>query len=65
MKNKHMNQNCGQKKIVFCGPEENEGTKASAFQKVMQAFGKVDFALADLNRVQENKGKGKEQKGKG
>ena len=25
---------------------------ASAFQKLMQAFGKVDFALADLSRVQ-------------
>ena len=33
VKNKRMNQNRGQKKIVFSGPKENEARKASAFQK--------------------------------
>ena len=27
-----MNQNCGQKKIVFGGPKENGARKASAFK---------------------------------
>ena len=52
VKNKHMNQNCGQKKMVFCGPEENEATKASASQEGNAGFRKGRFALAHLNSVQ-------------
>ena len=71
VKNKRMNQKCGQKKMVFGGPKENEARKTSAFQKVMKAFGEVGFALPHLERVQavifintKARGKGKDQKGK-
>ena len=64
VENKRMNQKCGQKKIVFGGPKENEGRNASAFQK-------VGFALAHLKRVQVEilintraRCKSKDQKGK-
>ena len=68
VKNKRMKQNCGQKKIVLGGPKENQAR--NAFGKEMKAFGKVDFTLAHLKRVQSvvfypHKGKGKDQKGKG
>ena len=38
---KHRIQNCGQKKIVFGAPKENEARKAS--RKAMRAFGRVGF----------------------
>ena len=47
---KHKNQNCGQKKIVFSGPKENEARKD--FRKAMRAFRRVDFALAHQKRSQ-------------
>ena len=50
MKNKRMNQNCGQKKLVLGGPKENEARKA--LRRAIKAFGRVDFALAHLKRVQ-------------
>ena len=72
VKNKRMNQKCGQKKMVFGGTKEHEARKALAFQKVMKAFRKVGFALAHLERVQavimintKARCKSKDQKGKG
>ena len=47
---KHRNQNCGLKKIVRGGPKENE--ERQAFQKVMTAFGRVEFAPSHQKRVQ-------------
>ena len=70
VKSNQRNQNCGLKKIVLGGPKENGAIKA--LQRAMKAFGKVDFALDHLKRVQAvisiytnaeartKKGKGKE-----
>ena len=69
VKNKDRTQNGGQKKIVLGGPKEREARKVF-FRRVMKAFRKVVFALANQKRVQgmisnPHKGRGKDQKGKG
>ena len=45
----HRNQNCGLKMIVLGGPKEYEERKA--VQKVMKAFGRVEFELTRQIRV--------------
>ena len=52
VKNKHRNQNRGLKKIVLGGAKENEARKALAFQNMMKASGRVDFARTHQERVQ-------------
>ena len=52
VKNKRTNQKCGQEKMVFGGRKQNKERQASAFPKVVTAIGKVDFAIAHLERVQ-------------
>ena len=46
--NKRMNQNCGQKRMVFGGPKENEVRKA--LRRAIKAFGKVDLEEAHMKR---------------
>ena len=48
VKNKRMNQNCGQKRMVFGGPKENEVRKA--IRRAIKAFGKVDLAVAHTKK---------------
>ena len=50
MKNKRMSQNCGQKKIVFGDPKENEARKA--FRKGNEGCRKGGFRTSHLNRAQ-------------
>ena len=70
MKNKHMSQNCGLKKIVFCGPEETEATLASAFQKGNEGLRKGGFRTDPSEQgpssvFYQHKCKGKDQQGRG
>ena len=51
VKNKRTIRECGQK-MVLGGPKENKERNSLAFQKVMKAIGKVDFAILHLERVQ-------------